>query len=124
MNPYYHSLASVKKYGGAVEDYLPLHQWFDESKAYYADFRHRALRHHAEGIFMLEKIFGATLTNSEGSVIPSRFIGEQHVKEDLGFIPSVQDWFEQIEPVAWMYRKPMKEKEEVVKTNERENENG
>jgi len=50
---YHHALSSVIKWGGTAEDYLPLHQWFDESKAITADFRHRALRHHAEGIFML-----------------------------------------------------------------------
>jgi hypothetical protein len=49
---YHHALSSVKKWGGTAENYLPLHQWFDESKAITADFRHRALRHHAEGIFM------------------------------------------------------------------------
>jgi hypothetical protein len=52
-HPYHHALSSVKKWGGAVSDYLPLHSWFDQSKAIEADFRHRALRHHAEGIFML-----------------------------------------------------------------------
>ena len=34
---YYHALSSVRKWGGAVDDYLPLHQWFDESKAITAD---------------------------------------------------------------------------------------
>ena len=52
-HPYHHALSSVRKWGGAADDYLPLHQWFDESKVVTADFRHRALRHHAEGIFML-----------------------------------------------------------------------
>jgi hypothetical protein len=52
-HPYHHSLSSVKKWGGSVFDYLPLHSWFDQSKAIAGDFRHRALRHHAEGIFML-----------------------------------------------------------------------
>jgi uncharacterized protein DUF6915/uncharacterized protein DUF6878 len=47
---YHHALSSIKKWGGSAEDFLPLHQWFDESKAITADFRHRALRHHAEGI--------------------------------------------------------------------------
>ena len=50
---YHHALSSAKKWGGIADDYLPLHQWFDKSKAITADFRHRALRHHAEGIFML-----------------------------------------------------------------------
>ena len=52
-HPYHHALSSAKKWGGTADDYLALHQWFDESKAITADFRHRALRHHAEGIFML-----------------------------------------------------------------------
>jgi hypothetical protein len=85
---YHHALSSVKKWGGTAEDYLPLHQWFDESKAITADFRHRALRHHAEGIFMLERFFGPAVTISTGRVVPVRLIGEQHVREDLGFIPS------------------------------------
>ena len=40
---YHHALSSVKKWGGAAEDYLPLHSRFDESKMITADFRHRAL---------------------------------------------------------------------------------
>jgi hypothetical protein len=101
-NPYHHALSSVKKWGGEVKDYLPIHQWFDETKALMADFRHRALRHHAEGIFLMEKIFGPTLTLSNGKVIPTRWVGEQHVKEDLGFIPSAVDWLRQIKPERWM----------------------
>ena len=64
---------------------LAIHSWFDASKMLHADFRHRALRHHAEGIFMAETIFGPTLTLSTGRVIPTRWVGEQHVREDLGF---------------------------------------
>ena len=89
---YHHALSSERIWGGSAEDYLPLHQWFDESKAITADFRHRALRHHAEGIFMLERFFGPTITLSTGRVVPVRLIGEQHVREDLGFIPSFADW--------------------------------
>ena len=28
-HPYHHSLSSVRKWGGSVFDYLPLHSWFD-----------------------------------------------------------------------------------------------
>lgn len=101
-HPYHHALSSAKKYGGKPEDYLPIHNWFDESKAFMADFRHRALRHHAEGIFMCEKIFGVTITNSDGKAIPVRFIGEQHVKEDLQKIPAAVDWLRAIKPEPWM----------------------
>jgi hypothetical protein len=103
-HPYHHSLSSARKWGGSPFDYLPLHSWFDQSKAIAADFRHRALRHHAEGIFMLETVFGPTLTLSTGKVIPTRWVGEQHCKEDLGFIPSFADWMRAIRPLPWMGR--------------------
>ncbi len=103
-HPYHHSLSSVRKWGGSVEDYLAIHEWFDESKKIIADFCHRALRHHAEGIFMAATIFGTTVTLSSGRVIPTRWIGEQHVREDLGFIPSFADWVKAIRPEPWMGR--------------------
>jgi hypothetical protein len=103
-HPYYHALSSVKKWGGRVEDYLPLHNWFDASKAFLADFRHRALRHHAEGIFWAEEVFGVTLTNADGKAVPVRFLGEQHVREDLGWIPTLQDWFKRLRVQPWMGR--------------------
>jgi hypothetical protein len=31
-----------------------------------------------------------------------RFIGEQHVLEDLGRIPTVADWLGKIQPESWM----------------------
>lgn len=102
-HPYHHAVSSARQYGGKPEDYLHLHDWLDGSKAHVADFRHRALRHHAEGIFMLEQLFGSTITNSDGRVVPVRYIGEQHVKEDLGRIPTVADWLLKIEPERWMF---------------------
>lgn len=101
---YYHALSSVRKWGGVVDDYLPLHQWFDQSKGIIADPRHRALRHHAEGIFMLEALFGATLVNADGKTVPVRLVGEQHVLEDLGFIPSFADWARLVQPRPWMLK--------------------
>jgi hypothetical protein len=41
-------------------------------------------------------------------MIPVRWIGEQHVKEDCGFIPSMQDWFKHIKPQKWMGEPPVK----------------
>jgi hypothetical protein len=127
-NPYHHAVSSAKKWGGVPEDYIYIHDWFDESKMMMADFRHRALRHHAEGIFMCERIFGHAIQISgsrplrwfekvmqmfgfkikTGRMIPVRWIGEQHVKEDCGFIPSMQDWFQHIKPQKWMGEPPVK----------------
>ncbi len=104
-HPYHHALSSARKWGGTADDYLPLHAWFDEpSKLIIADFRHRALRHHAAGVFDLERAFRTAITISTGRVVPVRLIGEQHCIEDLGFIPSFADWVRCIRPEPWMGR--------------------
>jgi PAS domain S-box-containing protein len=103
LHPLKHAESSARKFGGTAEDYLPIHNWFDESKAFFPDFRHRALRHHAEGIFLAEKLFGVAILNGDGKQVPVRYVGEQHIREDLGRIPTAQDWLLQIKPQGWMY---------------------
>lgn len=109
-----HAGSSARKFGGKMEDYLPIHNWFDESKAFLPDFRHRALRHHAEGIFLAERLFGVKILNSAGQDVPVRYVGEQHVREDLGCIPTAQDWLSEIKPRRWMYGQSI-EKETSIK---------
>ena len=53
---------------------------------------------------MAETIFGVTITNSAGRVVPVRLIAEQHIVEDLGRVPSFADWVRCIKPEAWMGR--------------------
>lgn len=103
-HPYHHSISSQKKHGGRWQDYINIHNWFDETKAHFPDMRHRALRHHAEGIFWCEKEFGVVITNSEGKQIPVRTIAEQHLMEDIGFIPTIKDYLEQMNQAGWMYK--------------------
>ena len=103
---YHHAMSSARKYGGKPEDYLHVHNWFDESKGMICDFRHRALRHHAEGIALACTVLGPIVTNSDGRQVPTRWIGEQHVREDFGHIPSFVDWARAIRPVAWMGSTP------------------
>jgi hypothetical protein len=111
---YFHALSSVRKWGGEVNDFLPVHDWLDESKGFMPDFRHRALRHHSEGILLCERIFGATVTTSKGRVIPVRWIAEAHVKEDLGRIPTVSDWLRCLRPEAWMTNSSRRKLEEEL----------
>lgn len=101
-HPMVHAESSAKKFGGVAEDYLPIHDWFDQSKELMPDMRHRALRHHAAGIFEAERVFGHEITNSDGKKVQVRYIGEQHVVEDLGFIPTLHDWFENMTMQKWM----------------------
>ena len=102
-HPLQHAESSARKFGGRPDDYLPIHNWFDESKAFLSDFRHRALRHHSEGIFLAEIVFGVAIRNSDGKQVPVRYLGEQHVTEDLGRIPTAADWLSEIQPKRWMY---------------------
>lgn len=107
-HPIKHAESSANRFGGRPDDYLQIHNWLDESKAFFTDFRHRALRHHSEGVFLAERIFGISITNSNGTKVPVRYIAEEHIKEDLGRIPTPQDWLAEIRPQRWMYgqRKP------------------
>ena len=50
----------------------------------------------------MEQVFGKTLKLSTGRRVPTRFVGEQHVLEDLGWIPTVADWLRCIKPARWM----------------------
>jgi hypothetical protein len=101
---YHHALSSVKRWGGEPDDYLAVHQWFDETKDHMPDFRHRALRHHAEGIALCERVFGVALKLSTGRVVPVRWVAEQHVNEDIGRIPVASDWLRTLQAEEWMYR--------------------
>ena len=103
-HPLHHSILSQKKWGGHVDDYLPIHNWFDETKMHYPDMRHRALRHHSEGIFWCEHEFGTYITNSEGRMVPVRAIGEQHCMEDLGWIPTIKNYLDNMEVQGWMFK--------------------
>ena len=99
---YHHALSSARRFGGEADAYLAIHRWFDASKAITADYRHRALRHHAEGIALCVEIFGPAITKTLRRQIPTRWIAEQQVRDDFGCIPSFVDWVHAIKPEPWM----------------------
>ena len=107
-HPLLHARSSVKKFGGKVEDYIHLHNWMDETKAWVGHSYHRMFRHHSEGIFEMEKIFGQSFINSDDKVVYTRYVGEQHVKEDcFDYIPSAREWIQAIqskEKPMWVTR--------------------
>jgi hypothetical protein len=92
VKPHLHAKTSVKKWGGAVEDYLDIHEFLDSSKAHVADMRHRVILHSSFGIYIAQRVFGEIRANSAGRVYAVRDIAEDHVLEDLGTIPSVERW--------------------------------
>lgn len=100
--PWIHALSSAKKYGGTPELYLPIHDFMDISKSAHADVRHRVVLHNALGIFIAERVFGHNISLSDGKLVSVRDIAEDHVKEDLGRIPSLTDWLNTMAIRPWM----------------------
>ena len=102
MKPLMHARSSARKFGGTPEDYLPIHEKMDSTKAAHAEVTHRCVFHSAFGIFLIEELFGQTLTNADGKEIFVRDVAEQHVLEDLGCIPSLSDWLKEMPSLPWM----------------------
>lgn len=102
MKPFVHAKNSANKHGGAPEDYQAIHDFIDSSKIAVPDMRHRAMLHSAWGIYLAERVFGTTITNSDGKRVPVRDLAEEHVIEDLGFIPTMQDYLQHMTLEPWM----------------------
>lgn len=121
MKPYIHAQNSVRAFGGCVEDYLPVHDFLDESKAHFADMRHRALLHSSWGVFLAERVLGHTIKNSDGRVVQVRDVAEMHIMEDMGRIPSVQDYLQGMPMYSWLggvKRKAQRKIELTTKEND------
>jgi hypothetical protein len=65
------------------------------------DLRHRAALHHAFGCYLVERVFGHTIVNSDGREVSTRDIAEEHIQEDLGFLPSLEDWLDELPLSKW-----------------------
>lgn len=101
MKPLIHAKSSVRKYGGVVEDYLPIHNFIDHSKSALADMRHRLFLHNTLGIYICEMHFGVYRTNTDGKQFSVRDVAEDHVLEDLGFIPTLEKCVELVPLQGW-----------------------
>jgi hypothetical protein len=97
MHPLAHAESSKKLHGGEVQDWLPIHRWFDESKNQLAYYTHRALRHHTQGMLCAELKFGQTING-----ISVREISFQHLTEDCQKIPDVSDWLVSMKTPTWV----------------------
>ena len=100
--PVIHSRSSVKKYGGVIDDYIKIHTFLDSSKSAISDVRHRAIFHSAFGIFIVQQVFGEYFINSEGKYVSVRDIAEDHILEDLGFIPTAENYLNNMKVQDWM----------------------
>jgi hypothetical protein len=78
-----------------------IHRWLDQCKADLADIRHRDPAQRL-GHNLAIDVFGDFITNSANHRVFVKEIGEQHVVEDLGFIPSLNECLAGLKLEAWM----------------------
>jgi hypothetical protein len=94
--------ASAQRFGATPEQLLPLHRWFLETAAWFPDARHLAMRHHSFGIFEAEARFGVLLANGDERPLPTRIVGEWHVRAVLGRVPAATDFLRHLKGQRWM----------------------
>lgn len=102
--PLLHAKSSVKKYGGSINDYIHIHRWFDSTKGHMPNFKHRAILHNSFGMLLAEQVFGDYVTNSDGKMVEVRQIAYDHIYEDCGKVPTVEDWLQNLQPQVWMMK--------------------
>jgi len=102
MNSWYHAKSAAHKWGGKPEDYIEIEEFIDSSKKVIGDSRHRSMYHHTLGVWLCQEIFGRTIQVAEHKVVPVRLIAEQHIIEDLGWLPSPADYINNMNLVPWM----------------------
>jgi len=102
MKPFLHGKISVKRWGGIEKDYQKIHDWLDQTKSHFPDMRHRAILHSSFGIFLCEQMFGINIVNSDGKTVSVRDIAEQHVIDDMGRIPTIQDYLGEMPFYTWL----------------------
>ena len=101
-NPIVHAERSARRWGGTPADYLAVHQWLDATAAHVADNRHRLVLHNSFGVDLAEQVFGPQLVNSDGKRVFVRDVAQQHVLEDLGFVPALADCLKETPVRPWM----------------------
>jgi len=92
-------------WGGKPDDYLPIHLFLDSTRAYLPDNRHRRLLHTSWGIWMAEQVFGPRLPRTDDWSLPTGAIAREHVRRDLGRIPSLTEATAGLRLEAWMCRR-------------------
>lgn len=94
----HHAMASVNKHGGDEKDYLRIHKKINEPKGPTG----RLIFHSAFGAFIIEALFGIYILNSEGKVVSTRQIAEDHILRVFRRIPSLGEWMKDIQQETWM----------------------
>ena len=104
-NPMIHAKSSVKRWGGSVECYLPIHELLDSPKATMNNNASRLLTHNTWFAYtIIPKVFGYNIVNSDGKSVDTVDIAMLHIIEDFRgkFAPTPQDYLKHLEVQPWM----------------------
>jgi hypothetical protein len=104
-NPMIHAKSSVKRWGGSVEDYIPIHELIDSPKATMNNNSSRMLTHNTWFAYtIIPKVFGYNIVNSDGKSVDTVDIAMLHIAEDfrMKFVPTPQDYLKHLEVQSWM----------------------
>ena len=104
-NPLIHAKSSVKRWGGSVECYLPIHELIDSPKSCINNNSARVLTHNTWFAYtIIPKVFGYNITNSDGRSVDTIDIAMLHIAEDfrMKFVPTAQDYLQHLQVQAWM----------------------
>ena len=94
--------ANVIRFGGEVDDFLPLHRWFLATTTWSEGAAHLMFRHHAFSVFEAEARFGPVIHHGNGRATPTRVAAERHVQEVLGRVPPATEFLRRIKGERWM----------------------
>lgn len=102
-----HAESSARHFGGEPEDYIAIHEYIDQFKQANGDVRHRAFLHNTAGPFIVQDVFGRTITVYDKKLqrekkVVVRDIAEHHIVQDLGWLPSPADWASCMSCSVWM----------------------
>lgn len=104
-NPRVHSLSSMKRWKGSIEDYLPIHELLDSPKTCMNNNTGRMMTHNTWFAYtIIPKIFGYNIINSDGKSVDTVDIAMLHIAEDYRMtgVPTPQDFLKHMEVQAWM----------------------
>lgn len=102
MSPIFHAKIHAKQWGGEPDEYIKIDEFIDSSKFHFENVAHRVLLHSSFGVMMAEQFFGNSFTNSVGRTVPIREVAINHIRQDLGFVPSVDNWLNNLQLQPWM----------------------
>jgi len=100
---YAHAERDVERWGGAIDDYLPIHEFLDSTRAYLPDLRHRRLLHTSWGVWMAERIFGRR--PGLESILTVGDVAREHIRSELGRVPTLVESTSGLTLEAWMCRR-------------------